>query len=63
MNPYPQKNSVLVVDNAVIHHDDKMVQLMKDVVGCQVLFLPPYSPDYNPIELSFSFIKKMDKKK
>ncbi|CAJ0631680.1 17689_t:CDS:2 [Entrophospora sp. SA101] len=29
MNPYPQKNSVLVMDNAVIHHDDEMIQLMK----------------------------------
>nr|CAG8519384.1 14370_t:CDS:2 [Entrophospora candida] len=61
MNPYPQKNSVLVMDNAVIHHDDKMIQLMKEV-GCHVLFLPPYSPDYNPIELSFSFIKKWIKR-
>lgn len=25
--------------------------------GCRVLYLPPYSPDYNPIELAFSKIK------
>jgi transposase len=26
--------------------------------GCEIEYLPPYSPDYNPIEFSFSVIKK-----
>jgi len=26
--------------------------------GCKLEFLPPYSPDYNPIELSFAIIKQ-----
>ena len=25
--------------------------------GCRLLFLPPYSPDYNPIELAFAALK------
>jgi transposase len=30
--------------------------------GCEVLFLPPYSPDYNPIEEAFSKIKGLLRK-
>lgn len=25
--------------------------------GCRLLYLPPYSPDFNPIEYAFSFVK------
>jgi transposase len=56
MNPFPGKNSVLIMDNAKIHHDEEMVNLIERI-GCKILFLPPYSPDYNPIELAFSTIK------
>ncbi len=56
MNPYLDKNNVLVMDNAKIHHDEEMIDLIERI-GCRVLFLPPYSPDYNPIELAFSTIK------
>lgn len=30
--------------------------------GMHVMFLPPYSPDYNPIELAFSSIKSFVKR-
>jgi transposase len=56
MNPYPGNNSVIVMDNAKIHHDDELVELLKGL-GCRVVFLPPYSSDYNPIEIAFSTIK------
>jgi len=56
MNPFPGKNSVLVMDNAKIHHDEEMINLIERI-GCRILFLPPYSPDYNPIELAFSTLK------
>ena len=56
MNPYPGDNSIIVMDNARIHHDDELIALLKEL-GCHVVFLPPYSPDYNPIEKSFSTIK------
>lgn len=57
MSPFPGKNSVLVMDNAKIHHDEEMINLIESI-GCRVLFLPPYSPDYNPIELAFSTLKR-----
>jgi len=56
MNPYPENNSVIIMDNARIHHDSELIALLKEL-GCHVVFLPPYSPDYNPIETAFSTIK------
>ena len=56
MAPYPEKNSVIIMDNARIHHDEELVRLVESL-GRQVEFLPPYSPDFNPIETAFSSIK------
>ena len=56
MNPYPGDNSVIIMDNARIHHDNELVELLEGL-GCRVVFLPPYSPDFNPIETAFSNIK------
>lgn len=56
MNPYPGKNSVLVLDNARIHHNSEWIDLVEGLGG-RVEFLPPYSPDFNPIELAFRQIK------
>lgn len=56
MNPYPGNNSVLIMDNARIHHNANLISLLEGL-GCRVVFLPPYSPDYNPIETAFAFIK------
>ena len=56
MNPYPAKYSVLVMDNARIHHDNNLVTAIEDNGG-RVLYLPPYSPDFNPIETAFLALK------
>ena len=56
MNPFPDKHSIIVMDNCTIHH----VQEVKDLIeqfGIMVIYLPPYSPDYNPIEELFSYLK------
>ena len=44
MNPYPGKNSVIILDNAKIHHDENLIEILEEL-GCHVVFLPPYSPD------------------
>jgi len=46
----------IVMDNASIH---KCAELKAEIelLGRHLIFLPPYSPIYNPIELSFGFIK------
>ena len=47
----------MVLDNyCSIHHVAEVVKLINDV-GAHVLFLPPYSPDLNPIEELFSKVK------
>ncbi|KAJ8475072.1 hypothetical protein ONZ45_g15735 [Pleurotus djamor] len=56
MQPFPAPNSVIVMDNARIHKDPRVIDLIVSR-GMRVMFLPPYSPDYNPIELAFSAIK------
>lgn len=56
MHSYPHPKSVLVLDNARIHHDNGLLEYL-DAFGVRVEFLPPYSPDLNPIETAFSVIK------
>ena len=56
--PFNGQNSksVVIMDNCSIHHVDCVEQLFRDA-GILVLFLPPYSPDMNPIEHTFSKVK------
>jgi len=53
---YPGPWSVLILDNASIHKDARLQQLCNDA-GVILKFLPPYSPDYNPIEATFKDLK------
>ena len=55
-NEYPRERSIIVLDNVSIHVDRRIVQAIEEK-GCLVKYLPPYSPDYNPIELTFSVLK------
>ena len=57
MNEFPLPNSVLVIDNASIHKIDGIRELVEDR-SARLLYLPSYSPDFNPIELAFSTIKQ-----
>ena len=48
--------SVVVMDNLSVHHTDEVLGLF-DQAGIPVFFLPPYSPDLNPAEECFSYVK------
>jgi len=48
--------SVLILDNARIHHRQTLHEKVA-AAGCRILYLPPYSPDFNPIEMVWSWIK------
>ena len=48
--------SIVVLDNASVHHADGIVHAIQST-GALVHFLPPYSPDFNPIEATFSKVK------
>ena len=50
------------MDNASIHHVEGARQLIEDQAGAQLLFLPPYSPDLNPLEEVLSQVKSIMKK-
>lgn len=56
MNKWPLPRSVLVIDDALIHKVDGIRELVEER-GMRLLYLPSYSPDFNPIEHSFSSIK------
>jgi transposase len=48
----------VVMDNFSAHKGERVRKLIEDR-GCQLLFLPPYSPDLNPIEEAFSKVKRL----
>lgn len=62
LNPFNGINpcSVVIMDNASIHHVDTVQNLIEGS-GARLIFLPPYSPDLNPVEGIFSQIKSMMK--
>ena len=47
----------VIMDNAAFHKSQKTKTLIESV-GCQVIFLPPYSPDLNPIEKFWANLKR-----
>ena len=49
----------LILDNARIHHCHLAQDAMNEL-GCKANFIPPYTPEYNPIELMFSQVKAAD---
>ena len=54
--PYLPQGSVLVLDNARIHKGAEL-RAKVEAAGAWLLYLPPYSPDFNPIELLWSWLK------
>ncbi len=57
MNPFPLPKSVLVLDNAAVHNANEIYSACQKK-GVLVHFLPPYSYDYNPLELAFHYAKQ-----
>ena len=47
---------VIVLDNARIHKGGKIEQIVTGA-GCKLLYLPPYSPDFWPIEPAWGWVK------
>lgn len=54
--PVLQPGQVVIVDNATFHHGGRIAQLI-EAAGCQLLYLPPYSPDLNRIEKCWAWLK------
>jgi len=54
--PTLRAGDIVVMDN-LASHKTAGVRTAIEAVGAEVLYLPPYSPDFNPIELAFSKFK------
>jgi transposase len=54
--PSLRSGQVVVMDNLSAHKGERVRELIAER-GCELVFLPPYSPDFNPIEQAFSKLK------
>lgn len=54
--PTLRPGDVVVLDNLAVHKQPA-VAVALHAVGAQIRFLPPYSPDFNPIEMAFAKLK------
>ena len=54
--PELQQGQVIIMDNATFHKSSRTKELIEKA-GCLLLFLPPYSPDFNPIEKYLANLK------
>ena len=56
LSPTLGPGRVVVMDNLAAHKGERVQKLIKER-GCDLLYLPPYSPGLNPIEEAFSKVK------
>jgi transposase len=54
--PKLREGQIVIMDNLKAHKGERVRELI-EAKGCEVIFLPAYSPDLNPIEEAFSKIK------
>lgn len=54
--PTLKRGDMVILDNLSSHKSEKAAAILKER-GAWFLFLPPYSPDLNPIEMAFSKLK------
>jgi transposase len=59
--PTLRKGQVVVMDNLSAHKGERIRDLIEEQ-GCELVYLPSYSPDFNPIEEAFSKIKRLLRK-
>lgn len=61
LSPELERGKIVVMDNLSVHKSKRIEQLI-EAAGATLLFLPPYSPDFNPIEEAFSKVKNILRK-
>ena len=59
--PALRPGQVVVMDNLGAHRPKRVRELI-EARGCELIYLPPYSPDLNPIEEALSKIKHLLRK-
>jgi len=61
LKPMLSPDDVLLLDNSSVHTSKVVRDALKEC-GIKHIFLPPYSPDFNPIELMWAFMKSILRK-
>ncbi len=61
LSPALSPGQIVVMDNLSSHKSSRVRELIEES-GCDLLYLPPYSPDLNPIEEAFSKVKALLRK-
>ncbi|MAQ18576.1 MAG: hypothetical protein CMN30_27735 [Sandaracinus sp.] len=61
LGPSLRPGKVVVMDNLRLHKNPAVLDFLRQR-RCRVVFIPPYSPDTNPIELAFSKLKHLVRK-
>jgi transposase len=59
--PELKPNQIVIMDNATFHKSPKVQEAIEGA-GCRLIYLPPYSPDLNPIEHYWHKIKNKIRK-
>ena len=59
--PTLRPGQVVVMDNLTAHKGGRVKELIEEQ-SCELIYLPPYSPDLNPIEEAFSKVKRILRK-
>lgn len=59
--PSLKSGQIVVVDNLSAHKGGRVREILHRA-GCELVYLPPYSPDFNPIEQAFSKVKGLLRK-
>lgn len=54
--PIVKPGDIVLLDNLKAHKDERVKEAI-EAAGAQLVFLPPYSPDFSPIEPAFSKVK------
>ena len=56
LGPTLRPGQIVLMDNLSSHKGGRVKEIIEGR-GCELLYLPPYSPDFNPIEQAFSKVK------
>ena len=58
LRPHLRPGDLVVMDNLSAHKDAEVIETIR-AAGAGVIFLPPYSPEFNPIEKAWSKMKEL----
>ena len=51
------QGAVVIMDNCSIHKNNQELEVLITAAGARIIYLPPYSPDFSPIENCWSKVK------